>query len=540
MKEKLILISDTHISNWTGQFNEEAFKAGVELVASELRSSDANRTEIIHLGDITDEGVFVDYSYADEVITKEFAWQGFPKLWEQTHKIPGNHDVRNVGNTIWESFYGKRDFLVELENLVIMGIDSCEPDQNGGKVGDRGLEEILRLQPYSEDKRTVLCLHHHLVPIPNTGRERSTILDAGDVIDVVFEAGVDVVVTGHRHHPHSYTLARGGHKLIVINSGTFSANKTRALAGHSFAVLEFEDQQLNIRFQGIDDYSLYRVGVQSTETLTKDLVGHGSEGSLITRIVQISDTHFSKGPAFLKDIFQQGIKAIKDEKPDLVIHCGNLTNDAYTEDYAIARPALKELQPIPLLVVPGPLDLYPLGKELFIEKIGSLDPLMEIMDLHVVGLTTGSENPGILGRARMSRIEEEKNRTNKPLVVVMHHSPLPVPRTKLQGTLLDAGSVLFFLTNLVKVPLVLTGMDHFGHSVKVHDTVFVNCGTFSNPKVKSRRLYTYNSISLYDNGVIRIEEVEIISQTRHDLGWFQLPELWAQISGDFSEESLIP
>ncbi|MHA2232266.1 MAG: metallophosphoesterase family protein [Candidatus Hodarchaeales archaeon] len=527
MKEKLILWSDSHISNWTGQFNKKSFESGIDLICRELQSSES-RIEMVHLGDLTDEGVFVDYSYANEVIIKEFAKHGLADVWEQTYKIPGNHDVRNEGSVIWESFYGERNFLIELENLIVLGIDSCEPDMNSGRIGGRGVEEILRLQPYSDDMVKILCIHHHLVPIPNTGRERSTIQDAGDIIDIVFEAGVDVVLTGHRHHPHWYTLHRGGRKLIIINSGTFSANKTRAFAGHSFVVLGFDTSRdrIDIRFQGTDAYSPYRMGIQSEKTLVGTYVGPGSEGAQVSKIIQLSDTHFSSGSAFLEDIFDLGITAIKEEEPDAIVHCGNLTNNSYREDYRLARAALKDLRSVPVVVVPGPYDLHPLGKELFVEKIGPLDPLMELMDLQIVGLSTGAENPGVLGRARVSRIMEQLAQTNKPLVVAMHHSPIPVPRTRFEGQLLDAGVVLFFLTKM-EIPLVLTGLDHYAYSLRVNDSVFINCSSLSNPKLKSRRLNTYNCITLYDNGVIKAQEVEIVSRVRHDLGWYHLPNLWS-------------
>lgn len=523
---KLILWSDSHISNWTGQFNNQSFERGVELICRELKTK-GGRTELIHLGDLTDEGVFSDFAYANEIVTKEFAKNGFAHIWEETFKIPGNHDVRNEGSVLWESFYGNRDFLIEMEeDLVVLGIDSCVPDMNSGRIGGRGIEEILKLQAYPSDLTKILCIHHHLVPIPNTGRERSTIQDAGNIIDIVFDAGIDVVLTGHRHHPHWYTLIRGGQKLTVINSGTFSANKTRALAGHSFVIIKIENDQLDIRFQGTDEYSPYRLGVQSTKTLSKGVVGPGSEGMFVSKIIQVSDTHFSQKSAFLEDVFYQGIKSIKKEEPDIVVHCGNLTNDAYREDYQLARAALKQLHPIPVVVVPGPYDLHPLGKELFVEKIGPLDPLMELMHLRMVGLSTGAQNPGSLGRARVTRIMEQMSQTTKPLVVVMHHSPLPVPRTSYQGTLLDAGVVLFFLTKM-EIPLVLTGLDHYAYSLRVNNTIFINCASMSSPKVKSRRLNTYNAITLYSNGVIQIEEVEIVSQIRHDLGWYHLQNIWS-------------
>ena len=54
----------------------------------------------------------------------------------------------------------------------------------------------------------VFVLHHHLLPIPGTGRERNVVHDAGDTLEVLQRAGVNLVLSGHKHVP--YALAPGG------------------------------------------------------------------------------------------------------------------------------------------------------------------------------------------------------------------------------------------------------------------------------------------------------------------------------------------
>ena len=44
-------------------------------------------------------------------------------------------------------------------------------------------------------------LHHHLLPVPGTGRERNIVYDAGDAIECLQRAGVDLVLSGHKHVP---------------------------------------------------------------------------------------------------------------------------------------------------------------------------------------------------------------------------------------------------------------------------------------------------------------------------------------------------
>jgi Icc protein len=49
--------------------------------------------------------------------------------------IPGNHDSRNVGNVHFERLFGERQSVMDLENAILVGVDSSEPDLNDGQVG---------------------------------------------------------------------------------------------------------------------------------------------------------------------------------------------------------------------------------------------------------------------------------------------------------------------------------------------------------------------------------------------------------------------
>ena len=62
----------------------------------------------------------------------------------------------------------------------------------------------------------LLMLHHHLLPIPGTGRERNMVYDAGDVLEVLQECGVNLVLSGHKHVPYAWRLE----SLFVVNAGT--------------------------------------------------------------------------------------------------------------------------------------------------------------------------------------------------------------------------------------------------------------------------------------------------------------------------------
>ena len=158
--------------------------------------------------------------------------------------------MRNIGDQLWKEFFGDRQFFIDTRdnggNMVILGIDSSEPDENTGRIGDRGIEAIAELAAIPDDIVKVLCFHHHLLPIPSTGRERSMILDAGDVSQVIWKAGIDIIITAHRHYPNVFSLSNGERKLLLINSGTFSSFKTRGKAGHTFVDILVKQKNIEV------------------------------------------------------------------------------------------------------------------------------------------------------------------------------------------------------------------------------------------------------------------------------------------------------
>ena len=74
-------------------------------------------------------------------------------------------------------------------------------------------------------------LHHHLLPVPGTGRERNVVYDAGDAIECLLRAGVHLVLSGHKHVPYAWRLEN----LFVVNTGTVSSLRLR---GNTQALLQ--------------------------------------------------------------------------------------------------------------------------------------------------------------------------------------------------------------------------------------------------------------------------------------------------------------
>jgi 3',5'-cyclic AMP phosphodiesterase CpdA len=122
-----------------------------------------------------------------------------------------------------------------------VGVDSSEPDLNEGKVGRVHYPWITK-EFQTPSALNIFVLHHHLLPIPGTGRERSTVMDAGDLLEVLIHAGVDVVLSGHKHVPYVWRLE----DLYVANAGTVSSMRVRGHGKPCYNVLEFDGAEVRI------------------------------------------------------------------------------------------------------------------------------------------------------------------------------------------------------------------------------------------------------------------------------------------------------
>ena len=187
---------------------------------------------VVVSGDLTTEGYRPEYK----------AWLAYAERIEAPqYTVPGNHDSRNVGYVHFEDLIGPRMWSHELDGVRMVGVDSSEPDLNEGRIGRVHYPWIAKefQQPAA---LKIFVLHHHLLPIPGTGRERSTVMDAGDLLEVLIHAGVDVVLSGHKHVPYVWRLE----DLYVANAGTVSSMRVRGHGKPCYNVLEFDGVEVRI------------------------------------------------------------------------------------------------------------------------------------------------------------------------------------------------------------------------------------------------------------------------------------------------------
>lgn len=188
---------------------------------------------VIITGDLTDEGFPQQYKLLHSYLD--------PLKCENRCIVPGNHDSRNVGYMHFEEIIGERYPVLRLPGVTIVGADSSEPDLDSGRIGREWYEWLSDIFN-SADGFKIFALHHHLLPVPSTGRERNVAYDAGDVLEVLIKGGVDLVLTGHKHVPYAWRLEN----LVVVNAGTASSLRLRGKTKPCYNIIEIEAEKVRI------------------------------------------------------------------------------------------------------------------------------------------------------------------------------------------------------------------------------------------------------------------------------------------------------
>lgn len=218
-------ISDIHC-NFGSDFSPKMFDKAVKT----LNKFEADIVFIS--GDLTTEGLLSEYELAKEKLKQ---------IESKLAIVPGNHDERNLGFKLFPEFFGEPSFVHTYDDLNFIGFASSEPDKDTGRLG-RKRHKIIEKAIRETGKMTVIGFHHHLIPVPNSGREANILDDAGETLDIILRNEVPLVLMGHRHVPWGVKI----HKTLLVNAGTFSCNRTRAHFGNTFNIIDIDDDTIEV------------------------------------------------------------------------------------------------------------------------------------------------------------------------------------------------------------------------------------------------------------------------------------------------------
>jgi len=210
------------------QFLPEVFETLVKEV------NELNPDVIVITGDLTNEGLMKEYEECKSLLTKFNA--------KKIISISGNHDYRNTGYLLFKKFFPFQTVNELDDDVVLVTVGTARPDRNEGEVGYRQNLWLERTMKKYKDKVKIVAMHHHLIPIPDTGSDQLTVVDAGDVLRTVLDTQVDVVLCGHKHRPWAWNFG----KLTVVNAGAATSERVRGLFENTYNILTISNKKIQV------------------------------------------------------------------------------------------------------------------------------------------------------------------------------------------------------------------------------------------------------------------------------------------------------
>lgn len=253
-------ISDLHLGP---QFVASAYDLAVKEIL------DLKPDVVVASGDFTESGLMREFQLAAEKLQQ---LRDFPFL-----SVPGNHDYRSTGYLIYkEVFQGNPTFT--LGNAAFFSVGTARPDRDEGEVGHRQDLWLAENLKKNKNKAKIVIMHHHVVPVPDTGTDRITIVDAGDVLRTLFQSQANLVLCGHRHRPWMWKI----NDLLIAHAGTTSSERTRGYFANTYNIIELNESNAEatvwLKIIGGKKFNMSDV-VKESETYIPEVKFHVGEAS---------------------------------------------------------------------------------------------------------------------------------------------------------------------------------------------------------------------------------------------------------------------
>ncbi|MBC7131168.1 metallophosphoesterase [Candidatus Bathyarchaeota archaeon] len=242
----IVQISDVHCGP---MFNYGKFRTAIDEI------NDLNPDVVVITGDITENGVLTEFKMAAEEFKRLKA--------ERAIFISGNHDYRATGYLLFKQFFPFSQ-VTEVGDAVIVVLSSARPDRDDGEVGHRQNLWLENTLAKYENHIKIVAIHHHIIPVPDTGADQITIVDAGDVLRSLVKSKTNLVLCGHRHRPWRWRFE----DMQVIHAGSVSCEKLRGFFLNSYNVIEINGRNIEAKLKIVGgDYMSFDEVIKRREIL---------------------------------------------------------------------------------------------------------------------------------------------------------------------------------------------------------------------------------------------------------------------------------
>ncbi len=137
--------------------------------------------------------------------------------------------------------------------------------------------------------------------------------------------------------------------------------------------------------------------------ITDDTIGH--DGRPFT-FAHLSDLH-AGSPYFVPNLMDRAVVELNELRPHVVAVTGDLTNEGFKQEFAVAKSYLERLECPHVLVIPGNHDSRNVGYVHFEQLFGPRSVVLHTGDISIVGVdsTEPDLDYGTIGRSRYAWLE---------------------------------------------------------------------------------------------------------------------------------------
>ena len=191
---------------------------------------------VVITGDLTEDGIQSQFKQAEKQLKQLKA--------KNVIYVSGNHDYRSTGYLLFKQYFPFNQ-VTELDNTVIIVLSSARPDRDDGEVGHRQNLWLENTLTKYKNHTKIVTIHHHIVPVPDTGADQITIIDAGDVLRSLAKTKANLVLCGHRHRPWRWQIEN----MQVVHAGSVSCEKLRGFFCNSYNIIEIKNNTVNAKLK---------------------------------------------------------------------------------------------------------------------------------------------------------------------------------------------------------------------------------------------------------------------------------------------------
>ncbi|PMB75122.1 MAG: metallophosphoesterase [Candidatus Bathyarchaeota archaeon] len=220
-------ISDVHCGP---MLRRDTLRAGIKEI------NELSPDVVLVCGDLTENGIISEFETAVKELKRLKA--------EKIIYVSGNHDYRSTGYLLFKEFFPFSQ-VTEVNDAVILVLSSARPDRDDGEVGHRQNLWLEKTLEKYKDKIKIVALHHHIIPVPDTGADQITIVDAGDVLRSLVKSKVNLVLCGHRHRPWRWRIE----DMLVVHAGSISCEKLRGFFCNSYNIIEIKNKKVEAKLK---------------------------------------------------------------------------------------------------------------------------------------------------------------------------------------------------------------------------------------------------------------------------------------------------